>query len=75
MPASLRLAGGFLSVLPVRPVVDPGPRTVSRAMVVAPLAVAPLAVLAGLVRWAAAAADLPGLVGGLLVVGTLALGT
>lgn len=75
VPASVRLAGGFLSVLPVRPVLDPQPRTVSRAMVVAPLVVVPLAVVAGLVRWAATAAGLPGLVGGLLVVGTLALGT
>ncbi|MGI3785534.1 MAG: adenosylcobinamide-GDP ribazoletransferase [Janthinobacterium lividum] len=72
---SLRLAGGFLSVLPVRAVADPSPRTVSRAMVVAPLAVVPLASLAGLVWWAAASLGLPGLVGGLLVVGTLALGT
>ena len=71
----LRLAGGFLSVLPVRPVADPSPRTVSRAMVLAPLAVLPLAVLSGLVWWAAAVAGLPGLVGGLLVVGTVALGT
>jgi adenosylcobinamide-GDP ribazoletransferase len=72
---ALRLAGGFLSVLPVRAVADPGPRTVSRAMVLAPLAVVPVAVLAGLVWWAAGAAGLPGLVAGLLVVGTLALGT
>ncbi|GAA3565330.1 adenosylcobinamide-GDP ribazoletransferase [Microlunatus spumicola] len=74
-PESLRLAGGFLSVLPVRAVLDPSPRTVSRAMVLAPVAVVPLAALAGLVWWAASAAGLPGLVGGLLVVGTLALGT
>ena len=72
---SLRLAGGFLSVLPVRAVPDPGPRTVSRAMVLAPLAVLPLAALAGLVAWAASTAGLPGLVRGVLVVGTLALGT
>jgi adenosylcobinamide-GDP ribazoletransferase len=72
---SLRLAGGFLSVLPVAPVTDPTPRTAGRAMVLAPLAVVPLAALAGLVWWAAAGAGLPGLVGGLLVVGTLALGT
>jgi adenosylcobinamide-GDP ribazoletransferase len=75
LPASVRLAGGFLSVLPVRAVRDPSPRTVGRAMVVAPLAVAPLAFLVGLVWWATGAAGLPGLVGGLLVVGTLALGT
>jgi adenosylcobinamide-GDP ribazoletransferase len=72
---SLRLAGGFLSVLPVRAVPDPGPRTVSRAMVLAPVAVLPLAAVAGLVAWAASTAGLPGLVRGLLVVGTLALGT
>jgi adenosylcobinamide-GDP ribazoletransferase len=72
---SLRLAGGFLSVLPVPPVTDPTPRTAGRAMVLAPLAVVPLAALAGAVWWAAAAAGLPGLVGGVLVVGTLALGT
>ncbi|GAB2593781.1 adenosylcobinamide-GDP ribazoletransferase [Microlunatus antarcticus] len=75
VPAALRLAGGFLSVLPVRPVLDPDPRTAGHAMVVAPLAVVPLAALAGLVWWAAATAGLPGLVGGLLVLGTLALGT
>ena len=75
LPASLRLAGGFLSVLPVRPVLEPDRRTVSRAMVLAPVAVVPLALLVGVVWWAAAAAGLPGLVGGLLVLGTLALGT
>jgi len=75
VPASLRLAGGFLSVLPVRPVLEPSPRTVSRAMVVAPVAVVPLGALAGLVWWAGSSAGLPGLVGGLLVVCTLALGT
>ena len=69
---SLRLAGGFLSVLPVRAVPDPGPRTVSRAMVLAPVAVLPLAVLAGFVAWTASAAGLPDLVRGLRVVGTLA---
>lgn len=72
---SLRLAGGFLSVLPVRAVPDPAAQTVSRAMVLAPVAVLPLAALAGLVAWAASTAGLPGLVRGLLVVGTLALGT
>jgi adenosylcobinamide-GDP ribazoletransferase len=76
VPASLRLAGGFLSVLPVRPVPgQPSRLTVSRAMVLAPLAVVPLAALAGLVWWAGTAAGLPRLVTGLLVVGTLALGT
>src|SRR4051812_41801428 len=44
-------------------------------MVLAPVAVVPLALLAGLVHAAADAAGVPGLVRGLFVVGTLALGT
>src|SRR3954447_9506009 len=44
-------------------------------MVLAPVAVVPLALLAGLVHAAAGAAGVPALVRGLLVVGTLALGT
>ena len=72
---ALRLAGGFLSVLPVRPVTDPDRRTAGRAMVLAPLAVVPLAVLAGLVALLAQAAGMPPLVRAVLVVGALALGT
>jgi adenosylcobinamide-GDP ribazoletransferase len=73
--APLRLAGGFLSVLPVRPVHDPDRRTAGWAMVLAPVAVVPLALLAGLVHATGGAAGVPALVRGLLVVGTLALGT
>ena len=44
-------------------------------MIVAPLAVLPLAAVAVVVGWVASAAGLPALVVGLLVVGTLALGS
>ncbi len=70
-----RLAVGTLSAWPVRP-----PRTVDRrvaggAMLLAPLAVLPLAVAATLLVLVADAAGLAPLVAGLLVVGLLALGT
>ncbi len=72
---ALRLAGGFLSVLPVRPVDDPDRRTAGRAMALAPLAVVPLALVAGIVVWLAQLAVLPPAVRAVLAVGTLALGT
>ena len=72
---SLRLAGGFLSVLPVRPVDDPTRGTAGRAMALAPVAVVPLALVAGAVVWLAQLAVLPPAVRAVLVVGTLALGT
>ena len=72
---ALRLAGGFLSVLPVRAVDQPTPRTAGRAMVLAPVAVVPLAVVAGAVVWLAQLVVLPGAVRAVLVVGALALGT
>jgi adenosylcobinamide-GDP ribazoletransferase len=70
-----RLAVGTLTAWPVRP-----PRTVDRtvagrAMLLAPLAVLPLAAAASLVALGADAAGLAPLVTGLLVVGLLALGT
>ena len=70
-----RLAVGTLSAWPVRP-----PRTVDRdvagrAMLLAPLAVLPLAVAATLLVLVADAAGLAPLVTGLLVVALLALGT
>ncbi len=72
--AALRLAVGTLTVLPA------GAVTVDRltargAMLLAPLAVLPLAVAAGLATWAGAALHLPGLVVGLLGLAVLALGT
>lgn len=71
---ALRLAGGFLSVVPVRPV-EATPRTAGRAMVLGPVAVLPVAALAGLVVLLAQLAVLPPAVRALLVVGVLALGT
>jgi adenosylcobinamide-GDP ribazoletransferase len=72
---ALRLAGGFLSVLPVRPVPGPDRRTAGRAMVLAPLAVVPLAAGAGRVVLLAQLVVLPAAVRAVLVVGALALGT
>ena len=72
---ALRLAGGFLSVLPVRGVRDPDRRTAGRAMVLAPVAVLPLATLTGLVVLLAQLVVLPAPVRAVLVVGVLALGT
>ena len=70
-----RLASGTLTALPVRP-----PRRVDRetarlSMLLAPLAALPLAVATGLVVAVGAALGLPPLVGGLLGVGVLALGS
>jgi adenosylcobinamide-GDP ribazoletransferase len=72
---ALRLAAGLLSVLPVGRLPEAGPRTYGRAMLLAPLAVLPLALVAGLVFGAASFAGLPGAVVGLLSVAALALGT
>lgn len=70
-----RLAVGTLTVLPVRPpgVID---RAVAgRAMLVAPLAVLPLAVVAGGLGWLAGRTGWPGVLSGVVVVAVLALGT
>ena len=72
---ALRLSAGLLTVLPVgRMPALVGP-TAARAIVLAPLAVLPLGLAAGLVDAAAAWAGLPSPAVGLLVVGALALGT
>ena len=68
---ALRLGAGLLSVLPVGRLPEIGPRTAGRAMLLAPLAVLPLGLAAGLVFGAASLAGLPGAVVGLLTVGTL----
>lgn len=72
---ALRLAGGFLSVLPVRAGAEPDRRTAGRAMVLAPLAVVPLGVGVGLLVLVAQLVGLSALVRAVLVVGALALGT
>ena len=72
---ALRWSVGLLSVVPAGRLPELTPRTAGRAMVLAPLAVLPLGVVAGLVLAGAGAVGLPGLVAGLLVVGALALVT
>jgi adenosylcobinamide-GDP ribazoletransferase len=71
----LRLATGTLTVIPSGPIPEIDQPLAARAMIVAPLAVLPLAVSAALVAWLAGAAGMPELIVGLLVVGTLALGS
>jgi adenosylcobinamide-GDP ribazoletransferase len=71
----LRLATGTLTVIPSGPIPEIDRPMAARAMMVAPLAVVPLAVVAAAVSWVTSAAGLPELVVGLLVVGTLALGS
>jgi adenosylcobinamide-GDP ribazoletransferase len=71
----LRLATGTLTVIPSGPIPEIDRPLAARAMIVAPLAVLPLAAGAAAVGWVASAAGMPELIVGLLVVGTLALGS
>ncbi|HLL63023.1 MAG TPA: adenosylcobinamide-GDP ribazoletransferase [Propionibacteriaceae bacterium] len=71
----LRLAAGTLTVIPSGPIPEIDRPMAARAMMIAPLAVVPLAAVAVGVSWVTSAAGLPELVVGLLVVGTLALGS
>jgi adenosylcobinamide-GDP ribazoletransferase len=73
--AALRLAVGTLTVLPSGAVPRIDAATARGAMLLAPVAVVPLALAAGLAGWIGAALALPGPVVGLLVVAVLALGT
>ena len=73
--AGLRLAAGTLTVLPSGPIPEIDRPLAARAMILAPLAVLPLAAASTLVAWLGQLFSLPPLVVGLLVVGTLALGT
>ena len=73
--AGLRLAAGTLTVLPSGPLPHIDQPLAARAMILAPLAVLPLAAASALVAWLAQGLGLPPLVVGLLVVGSLALGT
>ena len=75
MPDSLRLAVGTLTIIPVGASGEIDRRMAARAMIMAPLAVVPLAVGAGLIGWAASQIGLPQLMTGLFVVGALAVGT
>jgi len=71
----VRMSVGTLSALPVPAPRDVGRSTARVAMIVAPLAVVPLAVAAGLVGYVALLVRLPPLVGAVLVVAVLAWGS
>ena len=71
----LRLAAGTLTVLPSGPIPEIDKPMAARAMVLAPLAVVPLAAVAALMAWGASLVGLPEMVVGLLVVAVLALGS
>ena len=75
MPDSLRLAVGTLTIIPVGPIPEIDRWMAARAMIIAPVAVLPLGLAAGLVGWSASMLGLPEIMTGLLVVGTLAVGT
>ena len=72
---ALRLSVGTLTVVPSGAVGEITRRTAARAMIIAPLAVVPLAAAVALLGWLGGVAGLPGLAIGLLVVGGLALGS
>ena len=73
--AGFRLAIGLLTIVPVRPPAEIGRREARAAMLLAPVAVVPVALVAGLVGWGAVALGLPGLAAGLLGVVVLTFGT
>ncbi len=70
-----RLALGFLTVIPVRPVPSIGRREAAWAMILGPLAVAPIALAAAGLGGVAFGLGLPSLVSGLVVIGVMTLGT
>lgn len=71
---ALRLSVGTLTIVPSGAISEIDRRTAARAMIIAPLAVLPLAAAVALLGWLARTAGLPSLAVGLLVVGGLALG-
>ncbi len=73
--AGLRLAVGLLTIVPVRPPEAIGRREARAAMLLAPFAVLPVALGAGLVGWGLVAVGVPGIVAGLVAVAVLAFGT
>jgi adenosylcobinamide-GDP ribazoletransferase len=70
-----RLAVGTLTVIPVGPIREINRTMAGRAMSLASVAVIPLAALTGAVGWFGWLIGLPGLLVGLIMVGTLAAGT
>ena len=75
MSNALRLAIGTLTALPVRPPSRVDTRTARVAILLAPLAVAPLGLAVGAALWVAGHFGLNPLAAGLLAVGILTLGT
>lgn len=75
MIVGLRLAAGFLTVLPVRPTSEITPPLARAAMLWGWLAVTPIALLAAGLGWAGQALRLPSLLVGVLVVAVMAWGT
>jgi adenosylcobinamide-GDP ribazoletransferase len=75
MLEALRLSVGTLTIVPSGRIAEIDGRTAAKAMIIAPLAVVPLAAAVALVGWLARTAGLPDLAVGLLVVGGLALGS
>jgi adenosylcobinamide-GDP ribazoletransferase len=73
--AGLRLAVGLLTIVPVRPPETIGRREARAAMLLAPLAVVPVALVAGIAGWAATAIGMPSVLAGLVTVALLAFGT
>lgn len=75
MPDAWRLAVGTLTAIPVAPPRAMDARTAGRAMLLAPLAVAPLGILVGLIGWVGYQAELNRLAVAILAVGALAAGS
>lgn len=75
MFAGLRLAVGLLTIVPVRPPAEIGRPQARTAMLLAPLAVAPVAMATAALGWAGVALGLPPALAGLLAVAGLAFGT
>lgn len=72
---ALRLSVGTLTIVPSGTIGEIDRRTGARAMIMAPLAVVPLAAVVGLIGWLGQFAGLPSLAVGFVAVGVLALGS
>jgi adenosylcobinamide-GDP ribazoletransferase len=72
---ALRLSVGTLTIVPSGTIGEIDRRTGARAMIMAPLAVLPLAAVVGLMGWLGQFAGLPSLAVGFVAVGVLALGS
>lgn len=73
--AGLRLAVGLLTIVPVRPPEEIGRTQARTAMLLAPIAVVPAAVLTALLGWAGLVVGLPSPLAGVVAVAALAFGT